>query len=157
MTRNSTSRPGNLMNVKAYEAKAAMRIGMNVAGSAMAKLLMRALPSPGLPIGSWWCESVNEPQLAGLSAVHQPVVFASLSLRKEVINVPNAGTIQKKQMMTMTSLTDQCARFSSSVPPTAALRRRSREGALSVATGPGCTVLVIGLPPAAGTDGPGRS
>ena len=44
MVRNRTSRPQNSMNVKAYAAKAAIRIGMNVAGRAMARLLMKALP-----------------------------------------------------------------------------------------------------------------
>ena len=30
-----------------------MRIGMNVAGNAMARLLMNAVPSPALTIASW--------------------------------------------------------------------------------------------------------
>ena len=45
MTTNSVSRPGNCMKVNAYAAKAAMRIGRNVAGSAMARLLTKERPS----------------------------------------------------------------------------------------------------------------
>ena len=41
---NSTSRTGNLMNVNAYAANAAIRSGMNVAGRAIARLLMNAWP-----------------------------------------------------------------------------------------------------------------
>ena len=44
MVRKRTSRPQNSMKVNAYAAKAAIRIGMNVAGSVMARLLMKALP-----------------------------------------------------------------------------------------------------------------
>ena len=42
--RNRMSRPGNSMKVNAYAANAAIRIGMNVAGRVMTKLLMNALP-----------------------------------------------------------------------------------------------------------------
>jgi len=45
--------------------------------------------------------------LAGLSTVHQPLLFASISFRNEVTTVPNAGTIQKKQMMMAATLIDQ--------------------------------------------------
>ena len=53
MMMNRTSRPQNFMNVNAYAAKAATRIGMNVAGSAMARLLTN--PSPRLVpwMASW--------------------------------------------------------------------------------------------------------
>ena len=68
------------------------------------------------------------PQLAGLRAVHQPVELASLSVRKEVSSEPNAGTIQRKQMIATTSLTDQCAGLPS--PVTDALRAGPAEPGL---------------------------
>jgi hypothetical protein len=48
---------------------------------------------------------VKPPQLAGLSTVHQPLLFASISFRNEVTTVPKAGTIQKKQMTMTAALT----------------------------------------------------
>jgi hypothetical protein len=42
-----------------------------------------------------------------LSAVHQPVLFAAVSSRNEVTSVPNAGTIQKKQITTTAARTVQ--------------------------------------------------
>ena len=44
MIMNRMSRPQNFMNVNAYAANAAIRIGMKVAGSEIARLLMK--PSP---------------------------------------------------------------------------------------------------------------
>ena len=44
------SRPGNSMNVNAYAANAAIRSGMNVAGSAIARLLTNALPRSSSPL-----------------------------------------------------------------------------------------------------------
>ncbi len=41
------------MNVKAYAANAAIRIGMNVAGSVIARLLMKALPMSTCPVSAW--------------------------------------------------------------------------------------------------------
>ena len=41
------------MNVKAYAANAATRIGMNVAGSAIARLLTNALPMSAPVQASW--------------------------------------------------------------------------------------------------------
>ena len=46
MITKKRSRPGNSMNVYAYAANAAMRIGMIVAGRLTAKLLTNALPPP---------------------------------------------------------------------------------------------------------------
>jgi hypothetical protein len=45
--------------------------------------------------------------LAGFSAVHQPLLFASSSFRNDVTRVPKAGTIQKKQMTMTAALTVQ--------------------------------------------------
>ena len=42
MTTNMRSRPRHCMKVNAYAAKAAIRIGITVAGSATMKLLMNA-------------------------------------------------------------------------------------------------------------------
>ena len=47
-----TSLPRNDMKVNAYAANAANRIGMNVAGRAIAKLLMKASPRFALEITS---------------------------------------------------------------------------------------------------------
>ncbi len=46
---NSVSRPRNLMNVKAYAAKAATMIGMTVAGTATTIELRKAAPIPSSP------------------------------------------------------------------------------------------------------------
>ena len=41
------------MKVNAYAAKAATRIGMNVAGSVIARLLMKALPMLAPSMARW--------------------------------------------------------------------------------------------------------
>ncbi len=86
------SRPGNSMKVKAYAANAAIRIGMKVAGSAIAKLLMNAVAEvrPGRSRPCSCCEGQVGPGC--VKTVHQPVLLASSRVRNEVMKVPTSGS-----------------------------------------------------------------
>ena len=54
MVRNRTSRPQNSMNVNAYAANAATRIGMNVAGQRDREAVDERLAQLPLPSSAFW-------------------------------------------------------------------------------------------------------
>ena len=85
------------MNVNAYAAKAAIMIGMIVAGRVIAKLLMKALAHVGVVQASCSCRR-QVPSVDGGEDRPPARGVGGVGVRNEVTKMPIIGTIHRKQI-----------------------------------------------------------